>query len=717
MRLRSVLATVGALTLLFTLALAGGSAQAAPGRNYVPDDAFTSSRTQWWRDAHFGMFMHFGLYSAYRGEYTRPDGTVCRDAEWIERQCAIPAATYEAKAASFNPSSFDASAVIGAAKAAGQKYLVITAKHHDGFAMWPTAVNNWNIRDRTPFKRDILAELAVAARAQGVKLGFYYSIWDWHDPDAQPGGSNYAAYVTRMKAQVRELLTNYGDIAVMWFDGEWEAPWTAQQGAQLEDYVRTLSPGTIVNNRVGTRGIADGDFGTPEQEIPATPADGQLWESCMTVNDHWGFAAYDTNYKSSATLTRNLVGIAASSGNYLLNVGPDERGVIPSTAVSRLAGVGTWLNTNGAAVYGAGYTGLVSKPSWGVVSRNGNRLYASVYNWPSSGTPLHLTARAPFTITGARVLANGAAVSVTASGDGYDLRPSGSAPDSTASVIALDITPTTARSVGTGSGLTAQFWANTTFSGSPAVTRVDPTVNANWQYEGSPASSIPSTNFSARWTGQVEPRYSQTYTFATLSDDTVRLWVNGQLLINDTSPHGAKIDKGTITLTAGQRYSITMEHTQSGGASNAKLFWSSPDTPQQIVPATQLYPSSTPAATILNDNAAGITYTGAWSTSTGRGFGDHNDDVHYTTTNGDAVSHTFTGTGVDFLTERNSDQGVVDFYIDGVLQSSVNTSNSTRQTQQVVYSRRGLSSGSHTLRAVKRSGTYMLVDRIDVYTG
>ncbi|WP_412539244.1 alpha-L-fucosidase [Longispora sp. K20-0274] len=708
MRFRSLLAL---LTLALALVVTGGPAHAAPGDNHVPDDPFGSARTQWWRTDHFGMFIHFGLYSAYRGEYTRSNGTVCRDAEWIRRNCSIPWNEYEAKAATFNPSGFDANAVVSAAKNGGQKYIVVTTKHHDGFAMWPTAVNDWNIHDRSPFKRDILAELATAARAQGVKLGFYYSIWDWHDPDAQPGSTNYQAYLTRMRAQLRELLTNYGDIAELWFDGEWEAPWTAAEGTKLEDYVRGLSPNTIVNNRVGTRTIADGDFGTPEQEIPATPTDAQLWESCMTINDHWGYASYDSNFKSTASLTRNLVGIAASSGNYLLNVGPDDHGVIPQPEVDRLAGMGAWLTANGPAVYGAGYTGLVTRPTWGVVSRAGNKLYASVYTWPGSGGTLHLTATTGFTVTGAHVLRTGASVPVTAAGDGFDLKPTGAAPDPIASVIVLDIAPQTAAPVGTGTGLTAQFWANPTFTGPPAVTRTDAGVNYNWRDTGSPAPAIPTDNFAGRWTGLIEPRFTERYTFATLSDDTVRLWIDGQQVIANTTPHGATVDKGSITLTAGQRYAITLEQTENGGDASAKLFWSSPNTPQQIVPASQLYPG-----TVLNDNAAGVTYTGAWNVSANRTYAaDYNADVHYTTTNGDAVSYAFTGTGVDFRTERYSDQGLVDFYLDGVLKATVDTTNPTRLSQQLVYSARGLAPGSHTLRAVKRSGTYMLVDRIDVF--
>ena len=708
MRARRFTVLVAAMTTALAGVIAAPPAGAAQGDNYARDDVFTAARTQWWRDSRFGMFIHFGLYSAFRGEYTA-NGSTCRDAEWIKRNCDIPWPVYEAKASQFNPSSFDANAVVGAAKAAGQKYIVITSKHHDGFAMWPTAVNDWNIHSRTPFQRDLLRELADAARAQGVKLGFYYSIWDWHDPDAQPGSTNYDAYVGRMKAQLRELLTNYGDVAVLWFDGEWEAPWTAERGADLESYVRSLAPNTIVDNRVGKRRGADGDFGTPEQEIPGTPVDAQLWESCMTINDHWGYAVYDNNYKSSTTLTRNLIGIASNSGNYLLNVGPTDTGVIPATAVDRLRGMGSWLSGNGAAVYAAGFTGLVARPSWGVVSRAGNRLYASVYSWPTGGAALHLSARAPFTVSRATVLATGASVPVTSAGDGFDLRPSGAAPSPIASVIALDITPSAPTPAGSGTGLRAEYFTNTGFTGPPAVTRADPVINFNWRFTGSPAPAIPTDNFAARWTGTIEPRFTETYTFATLSDDTVQLWVNNQLVISNTNPHGPAVDKGTITLTAGQRYSIRLQQTESSGEAMAKLFWSSPNTPQQIVPTSQLSPM-----TVRNDTDPAISYDPGWSLSSGRGLGDYQDDVHFTTTNGAGFSHTFSGTGVDLVSERFSDQGQIDIFLDGSLVSTVDTASPTRLSQQVVYSKRGLAAGNHTLRGVKRSGTYMLVDRIDV---
>lgn len=184
---------LGLMGVLGTLLLAAGSPVAAakppprpaagPGTNHATDDPFTASRTSWWRQARFGMFIHFGAYSNLEGEYTRPDGTVCRNAEWIKRECGIPDEAYEKQAAAFNPSAFDAEAIVRAAKDAGQRYIVITSKHHDGYAMWPTKQNTWNLRDHSSFDphRDILAELKKAADAAGIKLGFYYSIWDWHD--------------------------------------------------------------------------------------------------------------------------------------------------------------------------------------------------------------------------------------------------------------------------------------------------------------------------------------------------------------------------------------------------------------------------------------------------------------------------------------------------------------------------------------------------------
>jgi alpha-L-fucosidase len=584
-------------TLALTTGVAAQPAHAAgPGSNYAYDDPFTATRTQWWRADRFGMFIHFGAYSQLEGEYTRPDGTVCRSAEWIRRDCNIPMSEYEQIAAKFNPASFNADAIVKLAKDAGQKYIVQTAKHHEGYAMWPTKVNTWNLRDHSSFdkSRDILAEMKAAADRQGIRYGFYYSIWDWHNPNFT---SNFAQYKKDMYAQLKELVTGYHP-AILWFDGEWDTtnptnPWSPQDGADLQAYLHGLDPNLVINNRVGKRRPVDGDYGTPEQTIPTAPVDAQLWESCMTLNGHWGFARYDSKWKSSTTLTRNLIDIASRSGNYLLNIGPDKNGAVPAGAAGALRGMGSWLAANGqgSAVYNASATGLVAAPSWGAVSRApGNRLYASVYSWPGAGKPVHLTVRSPFTITGAQVLGSTQKVTWTKAGDGYDVTPAGNATNPIATVIQLDIS-TAAPAGGSGTGLTGQYWDNTGFSGSPKVTRTDRRLNFAWRFDGSPAASIPADNFAARWTGSIQPQYSEAYTFLTVSDDTVRLWIDGKEIISNTTPHGPAVDKATVTLQAGRKYSIRVDYTEQTGEAYLKLLWYAPDLGQRIVGSSQLYPT------------------------------------------------------------------------------------------------------------------------------
>ncbi|QKW06441.1 alpha-L-fucosidase [Streptomyces sp. NA04227] len=567
-----------------------------PGTNYATDDPFTSSRTSWYRQDKFGMFIHFGAYSNLEGEYTRPDGSVCRNAEWIMRQCAIPKDAYEKQAAGFNPAQFDAKAVVKAAKAAGQRYIVITTKHHDGYAMWPTKQNTWNLRDHSAFdkNRDILAELKRESDAAGIKLGFYYSIWDWHDPDfADP--ATFPQYKKRMYAQLKELVEGY-DPALFWFDGEWDADnprnrWSRRDGAELETYLRGLDPDLVINNRVGKRGVVEGDFGTPEQEIPGETVPGQLWESCMTINNSWGYAKHDENWKSPTTLIRHLNDIAGRGGNFLLNIGPDRLGRIPQPSVDRLAAMGDWLRSagQGESVYGSEAADQVVEPSWGSVSRKGDKLYAAVHEWPAAGKSLHLTGRTPLEVTKARVLGSEDAVRVTASGDGIDLTPSGSAPDASSSVIELSLKPTPAAGEDKGTGLRAESFANETFSGPPAVTSTDATVNESYRFDGSPAASIPADHFSTRWTGRLEPRYSEEYTLTTVSDDTARVWIDGKLVIDAGTPHGPRVDQGKVTLKAGQKHTIKVEHTEGGGEAHMKLIWSSPHQSQQVVPATRLY--------------------------------------------------------------------------------------------------------------------------------
>ncbi len=652
-RSRLLVALLGTLALIVpvTLVATSGSAVAAgPGTNYAVDDPFTSARTYWWRSSRFGMFIHFGDYSYWEGEYTRPDGTVCQNAEWILNRCNIPMSEYEAAAAKFNPSEFNGDTIATLARDAGQKYIVITSKHHDGYAMWPTKVNTWNLRDHSSFdpNRDILAELKAAADRQGIKFGLYYSILDWHNPNF---ANNFAQYKKDMYAQLTELMDNY-DPDLLWFDGQWPSQWTTADAEDLQTYLYGRKPDLIIDNRVGKRRLVDGDYGTPEQQIPADQVEGQPWESCMTINGHWGFARYDSNWKSTTTLTRNLVDIASRSGNYLLNIGPDSLGRVPAESATRLRGMGSWLNTNGqgAAVYNASRAGVVADPTWGAVSRSsgGDKLYLSVYSWPGAGNPLHLTVLDPFQITAARVLGSSQTVTWRAAGDGFDVIPSGSATNGIAAVIELSIA-TQSRIDGAGTGLTAQYWTNTSFSGTPPVTRTDPTLNFAWRYKGSPAPTVPVDNFSARWTGSIQPQYSDTYTFLTASDETVRLWVDGRLIIDNTTPHSATVNRGTISLEAGRRYSIRVDYTEVTGEAYLKLLWFSPNLGQRIVPASQLYPSGPPPVTRHEAEDATISQgvvESNWPGFSGTGFVNYDNvvgsNVQWTVNAGQAGSATLT---------------------------------------------------------------------------
>jgi alpha-L-fucosidase len=326
------------------------------------------ARMQWWRDATFGMFIHWGAYAVPAGIYQGKE--VKGIGEWIMHSANIPIPEYEEFVRQFNPQQFNAKAWVSIAKQAGMKYIVITSKHHDGFGLWDSKVSNYDIMDASPFKRDILKELSEACKAEGIKLCFYHSIMDWHHPDAEskkdythqhtekPEWNKYRD--TYMKPQLKELVEKY-DPAVLWFDGEWIPEWTEEQGKELYNWLRALKPDLIINNRVGKgrqgmQGMnayanAAGDFGTPEQEILEGTSDSD-WESCMTMNDTWGFKQNDLNWKTSKMLIDNLIDIAAKGGNYLLNVGPEATGLIPQASVERLAEMGKWLKVNGEAIYG-----------------------------------------------------------------------------------------------------------------------------------------------------------------------------------------------------------------------------------------------------------------------------------------------------------------------------------------------------------------------------
>ncbi len=361
------------------------------------------ARMAWWRDARFGMFIHWGLYSIPAGVYKdRTD-----HAEWFLETTHMPVSEYEKYAAGFNPVKFNAREWVDIARNAGMKYIVITSKHHDGFGMFRSEATDWCIKS-TPFQRDPLMELAQACKDAGIKLCFYHSIMDWHHPDwgarrawndKAAGAPDMDRYTAYMKSQLHELLTRYGPIGILWFDGEWESPWTHERGLDLYNYVRGLQPNIIINNRVGKAraGMSGmdqgkeriGDYGTPEQEIPATGfGPGVDWESCMTMNNHWGYNKHDQNWKSGATLIRNLVDCASKGGNYLLNLGPTAEGVFPEASIERLAEIGKWMKVNGEGVYATTASPFKQLP-WGrcttKLGPEGATLYLHVFTWPGNG--------------------------------------------------------------------------------------------------------------------------------------------------------------------------------------------------------------------------------------------------------------------------------------------------------------------------------------------
>lgn len=390
-----------ALPLLLTLATCASPSPAKSQDSPQAPNA-NDARMEWWRDARFGMFIHWGLYAIPAGTW----GNETHHGEWIMNNAHIPVETYEKFKDQFNPIHFDAGAWVKMAKNAGMKYIVITSKHHDGFCLWDSKYTDYDVMS-TPFKRDILKELESACAKEGIKLCFYHSIMDWHHPDYLPrreweqrpaAGADYKRYVAYLRNQVSELLTTFKDVGILWFDGEWEGTWTHADGQPLYELCRKLQPNVIVNNRVdkgrsGMAGMSEagfaGDYGTPEQEIPATGMPGLDWETCMTMNNNWGYNSHDKNFKSTEDLIHKLSDIASKGGNYLLNIGPMANGEFPPESVERLAQIGKWMKTNGEAIYGTSASPFEKLQFNGrcTQKRNGNNtsLYFHIFDWPADG--------------------------------------------------------------------------------------------------------------------------------------------------------------------------------------------------------------------------------------------------------------------------------------------------------------------------------------------
>lgn len=414
-----------------------GSGYSTP-KETVKSDAKRDAKMAWWNDAKFGMFIHWGLYSVPAGKWNNRNTY----GEWIMHQASLSRGTYADFARQFNPTQFNAEEWVKLAKAAGQKYIVITSKHHDGFAMFKSQASPYNIVDATPFKRDVIAELAQACRKHEMKLGLYYSqAQDWYHPGGASSGNKQwdsgqkgqmMDYVKKVALpQVKEILSQYGDIAVLW----WDTPTniTAEMAKMFEEVVKKY-PNMITNNRLG--GGSAGDLETPEQFIPATGFPGRNWEVCMTMNGHWGYNAYDENWKSTRTLVRMLIDIVSKGGNFLLNVGPNQEGVIPQVNQTSLTEIGEWLSVNGEAIYGT-----TASPfpylSWGRATRNGDKLYLHVFDWPTNGT-----LRVPMScrVKSAYLMADKTkALKVKQSPDAINIQMPAYAPDKDASVVVVEL--------------------------------------------------------------------------------------------------------------------------------------------------------------------------------------------------------------------------------------------------------------------------------------
>ena len=426
-------------------------------------------RMKWWREARFGMFIHWGVYAQWGGVY-HGHQQARGGAEWIMNRSKIPVAEYQQKAKEFNPTKYDPDAWVKMAKDAGMKYIIITAKHHDGFALFNSKASTWDITDATAYGKDLLKPLAEACKKYGVKLGFYYSqAQDWNNPGGSvarkemregwpnPDSARIDAYTKAHKGhwdpaqetktfdqyiddvavpQVKELMTNYGEVAVLW----WDTPTNMTDEAALKLQAQLkLQPNIITNDRL-KRPNFPGDTKTPEQKIPTqAELDGMDWETCMTMNGSWGYKSWDDKWKSTETLIRNLVDIASKGGNYLLNIGPKEDGTIPQESIDRLQQIGAWMKVNSEAIYATKASPLAPLP-WGRVTKKETAttttLYFSVFDWPKDGKLFVPGLKNK--IISAKLLAGGD-LKVKSKDGGIVMKVPATAPDAIATVIKVEL--------------------------------------------------------------------------------------------------------------------------------------------------------------------------------------------------------------------------------------------------------------------------------------
>lgn len=349
-----------------------------------------NNRMDWWRKAKYGEFIHFGAYANYPfGENWQADGERGYG-EWVMYNEALSSSEYEKLCVkTFNPSKFDAEKIVQDAFEAGMRYIVFTAKHHEGFSMYDTNVEGFapfDIMDYGNYKgEDPVLALSRECKSRGMKFGCYYSIIDWHHEEQSDFGETIydkEAYIEGMKSQLRELIQKY-DVDILWFDGEWVEWWEEEDGKELYRYLRTLKPSIIINNRIGKRLETDGDFGTPEQIVPLN-SDDFAWESCITMNNSWGYVPEDEDWKSPEWIISSLVSTVSRGGNILLNVGPDDEGVVPEQCLKNLKEAGEWLRSYGDSIFNTTASPFTKELSFGAATKKEGVLFLHILKYPRS---------------------------------------------------------------------------------------------------------------------------------------------------------------------------------------------------------------------------------------------------------------------------------------------------------------------------------------------
>ena len=425
-------------TLLVTAVAATGSAQ----ESYTPAPENLKARA-WFQDAKFGMFIHWGVYS------------VLGDGEWIMETRPINKTDYAKVPGFFNPIKFDPVAWVALAKTAGMKYITITSKHHDGFAMFDSRLTDWNVVAKSPYGKDVIAMLAAECHKQGIKLFFYHSQLDWHSQDYFPRGrtghhterresGNWDAYLNFMDGQLRELLTNYGEIGGIWFDGMWDKPEADWHLARTYALIHQLQPQALVGSNHHLKPFSGEDFQMFEKDLPGQHTTGfnpdqsvsaLPLETAETMNDSWGFRLTDEHYKSTGELIRYLVRAAGLNANFLLNIGPMPSGEIQPEFVQRLTEVGRWMKQYGESIYGT-RGGPVTAGPWGVTTQRGSTVYVHVLDW---NQPVLALAGLPRAVRSARLMREGSSVEFSLVKGGLVLKVPEVQPEEIDRVIVLEL--------------------------------------------------------------------------------------------------------------------------------------------------------------------------------------------------------------------------------------------------------------------------------------